>query len=599
MRAREFLHLDNLNEGVGLARRKPGERFVNPKGDVWIFQNLTFYPNKGKYQNQEELEKKRDEHTEGIHVTWVNEPKKNSLAFGIAAFKNESNNTFHYIGKYYEDIKANRNDNKFPHDQIPGGFQYKSKAGAKETAGYKPSQILKTFKGLNPESIVEQIESKFGGPDSDEGKAARIFLKAHDFPVRVPKGQMNFDAFKIYLCEMLQPIALVKGMTIKGNLNEALDKFFGDGKSLSECKINFNDSQGGELSDSVLIHPAGNELKVSTKDAVGGGAKASAQNLLKCIKELEKTKDGRKILSKHQQVVDILNVFKGKATVDKNGDTKFDGKTHYSAPLDLAVMFKIITEDEAKEIINLKNLNLDLGSDPIGKKILSSDLEDMYMAYMKKWKKPVVPIHTMMLIIAGEVTKHVNEHTNFSSAASEILNNSALIQVYNDVVQSDKDFLIKGMHAVFPSKAVTGVKLTTEKAYWTTGAQGNMTFHILYNNESFESMHDLGDSPDADSPEEPTVLPEPMEPVQEPPPEEEPQQQEPPPEEEPVQDPQQQQEPPPEEEPADETDPEISQIQNLAGIRPKNNSQTEEPPGITNQKKLFSKSKIMMGNKSK
>ena len=129
-------------------------------------------------------------------------------------------------------------------------------------------------------------------------------------------------------------------------------------------------------------------------------------------------------------------------------------------------------------------MNLDLGDTPIGKNIISAKLEEWYNNYLKNWKKPVVPIHTMMLIIAFKVTKHVNENTNFSASASDILNNSALIQVYNDVIPSDKDFLIRGMHAVYPSQAVTGVKLTTEKAYWTTGAQGNMTFHILYNGES-------------------------------------------------------------------------------------------------------------------
>jgi hypothetical protein len=39
----------SLNEGVGLANRKPGEKFKNNTGDIITFQNLEFYPEKGNF----------------------------------------------------------------------------------------------------------------------------------------------------------------------------------------------------------------------------------------------------------------------------------------------------------------------------------------------------------------------------------------------------------------------------------------------------------------------------------------------------------------------------------------------------------------------
>lgn len=510
MRAKEF----TLFEGVGLARRKPGETFENPQGDIVTFKELTFFPNVGKYGTPEERDQAIAQATAGKNVHWTNTPNSASLAFGIATFTTDEGKKEYYLGRYFKEIKANRNDNDFPHSAIPGGFKFSSKAGAKENAGYKASQILKKFKDNTPQEVADQIIEKFG-QGSDEATAVDIFMKASNFPVRVPKGAMNFDAFKIYFCELLQPIALVKGMSISGNAQDAVDIFFGQGASLQDCRITFNDSAGGALSDSVLVSPDKKELKISTKDAVGGGAKASAQNFFKIIEELERA--GKKeIIDRHRDVVKILEAFKGnEMKPDQDGKIRYDGRAHFSGPIGIAKLAKMINDEEAQQILALKGM--DLGDNPIGKNILSKKLENWYSEYLEKWKKPVVPLHTMMLILATKVAKYVNEETNFSSSASDILNHSALIQVYNDVVPSDKDFIIRGMRAVYPSNAVTGVRLTTEKAYWTTGAQGNMTFEILYNNEvpsGAESFSEPADAPTVQQPAQaPSATPAPVAPA--------------------------------------------------------------------------------------
>jgi len=473
MRFYEFKSV-SLYEGVGLSNRRPGEKFENDQGDVLYFQGLDFIPNVGKLGSIEELEKTKESLPMASSIEWTNQPNKNTLAIGIAKFKDAGGKEY-FFGRYFKDIKANRKDNDFPHKSLPGGFKYSTKSGAKENAGYKPSQVLSEFIDLTPESIADQITTKFGN-DSDEAKAVHLFLGASDFPVAIPKGNMNGDAFRIYFCEMLQPMALMKGMGITGNYQEAVTRFLGENASLSECTVTFNDSTGGQLSDSVLKHPNGSELRISTK--AGSGAKASAQGLLKAIDELKNTDEGMALLEKHPTVMPILESFKGNLKKDGSG---YDGKTHFTAPLDIAKLAKLITEDEANQVLALKDMNLGLGEEIVGKGLISPKLEKWYSDYLEKWKKPVVPIHTLMLIIAFKACKWVNEETDFNKAASKILNHSALIQVYNFVEEKDDHFVIVGMNARYPSKAVTGVTLTTEKAYWTTGAQGNMTFNIDYN----------------------------------------------------------------------------------------------------------------------
>ena len=453
-----------LTEGVGLANRQPGDIFKNAQGEVIEFQGLTFYPKVGNFENSAEMFKVIQDL--GLNIHWVNNAKSGGAsptdAFGVATFTTQDGQEY-YLGKYFTDIKANRRDNKFEHDKIPGGFTYASGRGASENAGYQPSQVLTQFEDNTPESIAQQIITKFG-PDSDEARAIEIFIAARDFPVTIPAGNMNYNAFSVYFCEMLQPIAFVKGMTVKGNAQECVDLYFGPGQTMIGSAIGFNSGKGGLLSDSRLTNSDGNSINISTKNA-SGGAKASAQNLKIEFDKLKSTPKGAKLLKKHESALQIINFFAGEA--------------HYSAPLEIATLAKIITPNEAAEIMTLKNSKLGLGEDP--GEIVSQKLIGWYNEHLAAWKKPVVPIHAMMLIIAKKVVNYVNTKTNFSSAASEILNNGALIQVNTMIKKSGDNFIFEGLKSHYPSQAVTGVMLSTEKAYWNTGAQGNMPFKILFN----------------------------------------------------------------------------------------------------------------------
>lgn len=493
MDMRKFI---SIVEGVGLANRKFGEIFKNPQGDVLVFQGLDFYPNVGAFPTAQEMTAAVQQLAGSLtrEINWVNQPGRN-LAFGVATFVNQADDQTYYLGKYFQSIKANRKDNNFAHADIPGGFQYSTKSGAKENAGYKPSQVLTQFKNLEAEAVAQQIVTKFG-EGSDEATAVNIFMATPQFPITVPAGSMNFDAFKIYFCEMLNPIALVRGMNITGNYQEAVNTFLGEGTDLAGCLINFNDSTGGALSDSVLVAPDGKELLISTKDAVGGGAKASASNLIQKVEELQKTEKGAKLISKYSKEMPILESIRG--------------NSHYTGPLKIAQLAGMITEQEANQVMNLKAMNLDLGEELVGRHIVSERLESWYTEYLEKWRKPVVPIHTIMLIIAFRVTKWVNERTNFGRFAAEVLNNSALVTMHNDVQKSGNSFVIRGMRAEWPSDAVSGVILTTEKAYWTTGAQGNMTFKILFHGEKPAKESATDSEPTAPAPVPNIVTKEPV-----------------------------------------------------------------------------------------
>ena len=451
---RDLLNLLNnvLTESTGLANRKPGEQWQNSQGQTLTFNNIVFYPEGGGVYDTATLK----QFTQQIPDTyWINKmPAKGGV--GVATFNDEQGNEV-LVGRYFQDIKPNKTDNKWKNSEIVPGFEYQSKASKKESAGYKPSDFLTNIKSQTPDSIATQVISRFG-PDSDEARAVIAFMKSNQTPIRVPKGNMELTAFRDYLGEILQPIALVMGKKVKGNADEAALAFFGTA-SYSDCVISFNEGVSGGLYDSLLVNSKGKQIKLSSKGE--SGAMASVVNFLRSIEELDATPQGRRLRDKHKDVIDIID------TIDQGG--------HFGGPLALASHYGIIDNDDVHFVPLLKNIG---PQDPIdwGK---HKKLEKLYNERQAANPETLVPAEHMIAAIAYKVADYVNEHTNFGAAASEILNVSALVQMYTHVKESGKDFEIT-FDAKWPSAAVTGVKLSAGKTYMSTAkGGGNMVFKIL------------------------------------------------------------------------------------------------------------------------
>jgi hypothetical protein len=464
---RDLLNLIDtvLTEGVGLSNRKPGEKFKNSVDDIVTFQGLEFYPVSGAFpENQIDSAVDQVAQQMGIQsnqIHWTNTRTRGESGFGIASFTGETDDPY-YLGRWFRTVSPNRVQNNFPHDAIPGGFKFQSKAGQKENSGLKPSEWLTQFKDNTPQTILDQVIAKFGS-GSDEANAIEAFIKGN-IPLTVAKGNMNPEAFRDYFAEVLQPIALVLGKKVEGNAKEAAEIFFGPGSDYSDCTISFNNNTIGGLYDSLLVNSQGKQIKLSSKGK--DGASASVTNLQKSVKELESAPAGKKLLTQYQEEIDILN------TIEQNG--------HFGAPLKLAVQYDMITPAEAAQVLKLR----DKGPQDkiIGSGILSKRLEGMYQGRKAKDPGRIIPIEHMISAIAYPVADYVNKNTNFGKAASRILNNAALVQMYTYTTSRGDDITITGLEAKYPGEAITGVLLDASKVYFSTGGKGNYTFTILKNN---------------------------------------------------------------------------------------------------------------------
>lgn len=463
-------NLINLIEGVGLTNRKPGEKFKNHVDDIVTYQNMEFYPESGAYQTPNELAAAKvaavDETGRNVH--WVNQPNSGTGGFMIATFTGEDGNQY-YLGKWVKAISPNKAQNNFAHNEIPGGFKFQSKAGQKENSGLKPSEWLTQFQDNTPQTILDQCIAKFGA-ESAEANALSTFINS-DIPVEVARGNMNPTAFRDYFAEVLQPIALVLGKSVDGNAADAAEIFFGPGSDYSDCTISFNNNTIGGLYDSLLVNPEGKQIKLSSKGK--DGANASVTNLIKSVQELDAVPAGAKLRKTYAKEIEMLE------NINKLG--------HFGAPIAIAEEYGIIGKGDGSLVMQLKNL----GPNDDVSGVLNKRLLALYNERQARDMGRIIPIEHMIAAIAYKVADYVNEHTRFGEAASTILNNAALVQMYTNTTESKDTITVTKLTAVYPSQTVTGVMLDATKAYMSTQGKGNFTFKILKNGAKADDVNPI------------------------------------------------------------------------------------------------------------
>jgi hypothetical protein len=164
----------------------------------------------------------------------------------------------------------------------------------------------------------------------------------------------------------------------------------------------------------------------------------------------------------------------------------------------------MITPEEATQVLKLRNKGPN--DQIVGSGLLSDRLEKMYQGRNAKDAGRIIPIEHMVAAIAYPVADYINKNTNFGQAAADILNNSALVQMYTDTSASGDTITITRLTAVYPSQTVTGVELDASKVYYSTGGKGNYTFTILKNGAKSKDVNPVDGVDDTGIGAEPAKL---------------------------------------------------------------------------------------------
>lgn len=448
--------LETLTESTGLAGRKPGDVFKTTDGDEIVFDNLQFYPAQGGRLEQEELDRILMQISSETNnsINWLNNKSGRTGGFAVATFKGPDGPL--YYGRYLESIKPNFTDNYVP-NQV-GDFKFAGKAAAKAQAGLSPQDLLSQKIDLTAGDIIEQLEKSLG-PTNPLYVLANRLASGEPLPMTFDAPiDVSFSAFRDYFCEILQPIALQRGQ-YTGNAGEAAEIFLGG--SFDGTLISFDDSKTAGLSDSIMTNEEGKSIKVSSKG--GKGATASTSNLVNSVNELAATPNGQKLLDKYADTIEILR------EVQKQGQA--------GAPLYLGVKYGIIDEQDAETIKGLKKMG-PVQLDKINQLDISKNLIKLARGRNTDNPENVNLYYHLMAAIAHKAAEEVNDKTDFSKAAADILNNGALVQVYTKAKEKSGSWTLDEFETVYPGESIKGVYLSAGKTYYSTGIKGNYTFKI-------------------------------------------------------------------------------------------------------------------------
>lgn len=443
--------IQSLFESTGLAGRKQGDTFKNPEGDKITFNRIEFLPVEGGKLDKEQLDQTVSQLPD---VQWQNKQSAKSGGIILATFDTPQGEV--QYGFFKDTIKPNATDNYVP-NQV-GTYRFAGKAAEKIQSGLTPQDLLSKRDNLTSEEIINQLSEKLG-PDNILVQVAQRVAGGEEFPISfAAPADISFTGFRDYFCEILQPMAMQVG-SYTGNAGEAAEIFLGG--SFADTLISFDSAKNAGLSDSILTKEDGKYVKISTKG--GKGAQASSKNLMDAVNELNATPNGKKLLETYKDSINLLQ--------------KIQELGQYKAPLFLGVNYGIITQDEANKILSLRN-EKPINLKDIKNYNLGSNLEKLALGRETDNPESVNLFYHLLASVAHLAAVEVNDKTDFSSAASDILNNGALVQVYTKAKQGEKEWVLESFDTVYPGKSIKGVYLSAGKTYYSTGVKGNYTFRI-------------------------------------------------------------------------------------------------------------------------
>lgn len=464
MRFNEFKSVEKtlVAESKGFFGRNAGDVFTHQDGRAYKIVQVVALPDAqtSKFETpqarDEAIKAFQDEHG-STEIEWVNKPRNDMLAFGIAQLDDEDGNHV-FWGKYMQSVGFDLMGS-WANKQTPPGWALQTKGAQKNAAGYDPQHLIRTenrFKGVD--SIINTVEKNSDEQVKGVFKEALQNLAQGNGAVVFPQMYEQQAAIRDYFGEIMQPVALMGGV-IKGQAEDARQQL-ADGAEWRDCEVYWPMSMNAALCDSFMIAPNGAQIGISTKG--GQGAAASSKNLHDAVLKARKTGN---------DIIDEGNVadFAAKlvSVIAENNQ--------YQGPIEVGKMLGIDGIDdtldaEIKKYIKEGKSDLE-GISPQAQKIAEP------FAF-KLETKGFNTGYALLSAVSKTCAKVINAEDNFSKGAIALLNQSDIIQVYTNIGKSKDDAVLGDFKVVYPPTFSGKVLLEGGKNYYSSRVGGKMAFAI-------------------------------------------------------------------------------------------------------------------------
>lgn len=453
--------MQNFLESRGFFGRIPGDIYSNSDtGESLRFAGIRAFPEPrvGQFKTPQQLAQavQQFEEQTGETIQWVNRLTSQHRAFAVVELTNEQGQPV-YWGRYFNAITGVMTG-KWDNDEVPAGWEWQNKAREKQKSGLKPSDIIKTGDLFgSPDDVIARVSNSLIGKEDADVLVAGLQQCALGELAVFPGLGSKMPAIRDYFGEIMAPLYIMSNQ-LGGPAEEARRDLLKNQK-WSECGVRWPMSQTEGLVDSYLVAPSGQSVGISSKGAQG--AKASIKNLMDGARRMKETNPAG--YKKIKETADMLISLQSSGIMNA---------------LTLAIQNDILSEDAAQEILDLikKGKKQFRGiSDEL--KDLMAQRPDKVMRMKESVTNPLFNSGFAILsIVADMVADEVNNNTPFPQHAVDILNASAMMQVYCDMTVKGNDAIVTGFRSLYPPRFKGRVLLSSGKSFMSTGNKGNFTF---------------------------------------------------------------------------------------------------------------------------
>ena len=350
------------------------------------------------------------------------------------------------------------------------GYSIRNASQQKSDLNLKPSTVVGTDANLTIDEAIEQIETNIAthdelAPDIRFQVVNLIKNVESGFVSPVANASIYSNSYEVDLGETAAPIALLTGHFVSGayqQVEEQLLKPMGSSwRKIKRISYPMNDSE--VLVDSFLILNKGTKIGVSSKDKKGGAA-ASITSLTSEIETNPERYVDLQEQKKYKYLFNILNLLKDKSAED--------------GPLELGIIYKVITKEERAEIKKaIADPNMD-------KKQLSQNLKTLLKnpiyQPIKTNQNYTIGYHLLTTVAHIVSEQYLNKNTKIvSQFFKDIMSRSNMIQVKTSMKKVGDDAYFSNFSVIWPPTFTGTVRFYSRKNYSASSRPtGKMSFKI-------------------------------------------------------------------------------------------------------------------------